>query len=99
MAMLRDRELISSAYLERQVSVRLASGQKVDAVAYIIDPHHVQYCGFDLETQAQMIARAKGGRGLNKDYLFNTLAHLAQLGITDPDLDWLNARVRAIVTA
>ena len=47
-------------------------------------------------TQAQIIARAVGGRGPNTEYLHNTAAHLATLGITDPDLDWLDGRVRAL---
>ena len=96
LAMLRDRELISSAYLECRVRVRLQDGQDVDALAYVIDPDHRQYCQLDLETQAQMIARAQGGRGPNRDYLFNTMAQLAQLGIADPELTALVARVRDI---
>lgn len=96
LAMLRERELISSAYLERWVRVRLQDGQDVAALAYVIDPSHRQYCQFDAETQAQMIARAQGGRGPNRDYLFNTAAQLARLGIADPALTALVARVRDI---
>lgn len=90
---LRERELISSAYLERRVELHLADGRTVLAVAYVIDRDHRQYVQLDLETQAAMIARAVGGRGPNTEYLANTAAHLAQLGIHDPDLDWLAARV------
>jgi hypothetical protein len=43
--------------------------------------------------QAQIIARAIGGRGPNRDYLFNTAAHLRKLGLADADLDWLARRV------
>ena len=43
-----------------------------------------------------MIAGATGGRGRNADYLFNTVAHLADLGIPDDDLADLAARVRAL---
>lgn len=93
--MLRDRELISSAYLERLVPLATDSGP-LDAVAYVIDPAHEQYCGFDLETQAQMIARAVGGRGPNPEYLFRTAAHLAEMGIADPDMKWLVTRVKAL---
>ena len=96
LAMLRERELISSAYLERWVQVILADGRQITALAYVIDPAHRQYCQFDAETQAQMIARARGGRGLNRDYLFNTAAHLAQLGIADPTLSALVGRVRGL---
>jgi cation transport protein ChaC len=37
-----------------------------------------------------------GGRGPNTEYLFNTAAHLGELGITDPELDWLSRRVREV---
>jgi cation transport protein ChaC len=52
-----------------------------------------------MEEQAQIIARAVGGRGPNAEYLFNTAAHLAEIGLADPDLDWLAARVREIGNA
>ena len=94
---LRERELISSAYLERVLPVTLATGIDVPALVYVIDPHHVQYCGgLGLEEQAQIIATAHGGRGPNRDYLFATASHLHDLGIADADLDWLAARVRAL---
>jgi len=98
LAALRERELISSAYLEREVELALTDGRTVRALAYVIDPAHAQYCGgLPLEEQAQIIARAQGGRGPNRDYLWNTAAHLDALGLGDPDLDWLAARVRALV--
>lgn len=94
---LRERELISSAYLEKDLSIALADGQHVTAVTYVIDPHHVQYCGgLPLEEQARIIARAVGGRGPNTEYLFNTTSHLAEIGLHDPDLEWLAERVRAL---
>lgn len=94
LAMLRDRELVSSAYLERDLAIELETGQRVTAVTYVIDPDHVQYCGgLPLEEQAQTIARAVGGRGANRDYLFNTAAHLRELGLPDAELDWLARRV------
>ncbi|MGR3760046.1 gamma-glutamylcyclotransferase [Roseobacteraceae bacterium NS-SX3] len=97
LAELRERELISSAYLERDLEVELADGTSVTAVTYVIDPHHAQYCGgLSLEEQAQMIAHAVGGRGPNTEYLFNTAAHLAEIGLHDRDLDWLAGRVRQI---
>lgn len=98
LAALRARELVSSAYLERVLPVRLADGRQVSAVCYVIDPGHAQYCGgLTLEDQARIIARARGERGPNCDYLFNTAAHLHELGLADPDLDWLAARVRALL--
>ena len=90
---LRDRELISSAYLEEWVPVSLTGGQTQQALAYVIDPDHVQYCDLDLEDQAHIIAHATGGRGSNRDYLNATAGHLTELGIADPDLNWLVDRV------
>lgn len=97
LAQLRERELISSAYLEREVSLRLADGRDQTALAYVIDPDHDQYCGgLPLAEQARIIAHAIGGRGPNRDYLFATADHLAELGIADADLTWLAAQVRAM---
>jgi len=93
LAELRERELISSAYLEKTLPLALADGREVQALAYVISRDHVQYCQFDLETQAQMIARAVGGRGPNPEYLYNTAAHLVKMGIHDPDMAWLVDRV------
>ena len=94
---LRERELVSAAYLEKTLQLDLADGRQVAAVTYVIDPHHVQYCGgMALEDQAQIIARAVGGRGPNSEYLFNTAAHLHELGIQDAELDWLADRVQAL---
>lgn len=96
-AYLRERELISSAYLEKIHSVELRSGDVVDAVCYVIDEAHVQYCGaLELEEQAGIIATAIGGRGPNTEYLYNTAQHLRELGIEDVDLNWLENRVKQI---
>lgn len=97
LAYLRERELISSAYVERNLEVELQVGTQVTAVTYVIDPDHVQYCGgMPLEQQAQIIAHAVGGRGPNTEYLYNTAGHLNDIGLSDPDLDWLTERVRQI---
>jgi glutathione-specific gamma-glutamylcyclotransferase len=94
---LRERELISSAYVEQTHEVMLRDGRAVQAVCYVIDADHVQYCGgLPLEEQAGIIAQAVGGRGPNDEYLYNTAAHLRALGIEDHDLNWLEARVRAL---
>lgn len=94
---LRERELISSAYVEKELDITLADGRVVTAVIYVIDEAHDQYCGdLGLEEQAQIIARAVGGRGPNTEYLFNTADHLVSVGLEDDALNWLAARVREI---
>jgi cation transport protein ChaC len=95
--MLRERELISSAYVEKELTITPLSGDPVVAVTYVIDADHDQYCGgLPLEEQAHIIARAIGGRGPNTEYLYNTTAHLAEIGLHDSDLEWLTSRVRAL---
>jgi glutathione-specific gamma-glutamylcyclotransferase len=97
---LRARELISAAYLETVQTVTLDSRDVVEALVYVIDRAHWQYCGgLPLEEQATIIAGAAGGRGANRDYLFQTAAHLTELGLADPDLDWLATRVRVLTQA
>ena len=97
LAYLRERELISSAYLEVIAPVALADGRSVKAVAYVMDQNHVQYTGaLSLERQAHVIAAGEGGMGRNDDYLYSTVAHLDELGCPDPDLSQLASMVRAI---
>lgn len=94
---LRARELISAAYLEETHPLTLDDGRVVEAVVYVIDPAHEQYCGaLTLEDQAQRIAGAVGGRGPNCDYLHQTAEHLAALGLPDAELEWLSDRVKVL---
>ena len=95
---LRERELISSAYVERQLPVVLEGGEEVTALVYVVDTAHEQYVAdLTLEDQARIIATAVGGRGPNTEYLWNTAEHLRELGLADADLDWLAGRVRDLV--
>lgn len=97
---LRARELVTSAYLERWLPVTLEDGRVVTAVTYVIDPDHEQYAGgLSPAAQAAIIARAVGGRGPNADYLFNTAAHLAELGLPDPEMEALAEAVRMLRAA
>ncbi|MFN3971436.1 MAG: gamma-glutamylcyclotransferase [Gemmobacter sp.] len=96
LAGLRERELISSAYLEDWLEVE-AEGAALTALCYVINRNHAQYCGgLSAEEQARVIAAARGGKGENCDYLYATAAHLAELGIADAGLERLAARVRAL---
>lgn len=95
LAYLRERELVSAAYLETTVPLRLEDGRRVSSVAYVVDRDHAQYTGpLPFETQAEVIARAHGGRGPNSEYLWNTARHLAELGMEDLDLSQLAEMVR-----
>jgi len=96
LTILRERELISSAYLEEWLEVEI-DGRPEKALTYVIDPLHEQYCGgLALAEQARIIATARGGRGSNRDYLNATARHLHDLGIADSDLDWLVEQVAGL---
>ncbi|MFN3614426.1 MAG: gamma-glutamylcyclotransferase [Rubrimonas sp.] len=94
---LRARELVTYAYREALLPVRLDDGAEVPALAYVVDPAHPQYAGgLPMDEQAAVIARAVGPMGPNREYLWNTTAHLRELGVTDPDLAALEAQVRGL---
>jgi cation transport protein ChaC len=77
LAYLRDRELVTSVYLERMLPIRLESGETVAAVAYIVDRGHEQYAGnLDEPTAASIVSGAVGQAGPNEEYVLNTIAHL-----------------------
>jgi cation transport protein ChaC len=94
---LRERELISSAYFEQEVTLLGRDGSAIRSLAYVVNTDHAQYTGdLPLEEQARIIAAAEGGRGPNHEYLTRTAEGLHALGIGDKDLDWLVARVQQI---
>lgn len=97
-AALRERELISAAYLEVTLPVTLRDGRDVEALCYVINRDHAQYCRLELDEQARIIAHAVGKRGTNRDYLFATVEHLDQLGIADADLGRLATQVKSLIT-
>jgi cation transport protein ChaC len=95
-AYLREREQVTSVYLERLREIRFEDGTGARALTYLVDRRHGQYAGkLDEETQLRMVAEAHGRSGANRDYVINTAAHLAELGMPDPLLDRLSARLLA----
>jgi len=95
LAALRQRELVSSAYIETALALSLADGRSITATTFIVDVAHEQYCpALTPEEQAGIIALATGGRGRNRDYLEETVARLNALGIPDAGLADLSHRVR-----
>jgi cation transport protein ChaC len=99
-AYLRERELVSYAYLEARLPVRLETGEAVEALTYVTDPDHPQYRGgLSLEEQAEIIAHARGPMGPNAEYLLQTEASLLGHGLADPDIATLSSLVRARLAA
>ena len=98
---LREREQVNMVYMEQTAPVRLLDGQgkgrEVEALTYVADHTHVQYAGkLPLEEQAAIVRAAHGGAGPNVDYVLNTVDHLVDIDIEDPELFALANRLRAI---
>ena len=93
LAAVRARELISGVYAEIAAPVRLDDGRRLSATTYAAKRDHEQYAG-DLAPAevARFVAQGVGGAGPNVDYVRNTHAHLAGLGIAD-------ARLTAVIEA
>ena len=93
-AYLRGRELVTGVYLERRVIARMADGREATALAYVADRRHPQYAGpLEPERLLSIVAQGVGQSGANIDYVLNTQAHLRELGIRDPALEWLAAQL------
>lgn len=84
---LRERELVTSVYLEKTVGIRFAEGGCVNALAYVVDRSHCQYAGrLPYEEMARLVAEGVGINGDNPAYVRNTYEHLLQLDIRDEEL-------------
>jgi cation transport protein ChaC len=81
------REMVTPVYRPRLQKVYYA-GTMVVALTFVVDRRHPQYAGkLAAETAAMTVGGARGQSGCNKDYLVNTVAHLEELGIYDPQLN------------
>ena len=82
---LRERELVTSVYIETVVRIETREGLRRDAVTYVADTAHDQYvAALDFEAMVETIASASGIAGPNYEYAINTWANLSGLGIDDP---------------
>lgn len=93
------RELITNVYCPRFLAVDLLGEageppQRVRAYSYVADAQHPQYAGgLALADKARLIAQGCGSGGPCRDYLDNTVAHLAEMGIEDYHLRALHRYV------
>jgi cation transport protein ChaC len=82
------REMVTSVYVPKMVRIKLSgSNEMVQALTFVADPSHEQYCGKPgIEEAARIIASAHGRGGPNRDYLKSTIDHLDEFGISDGPL-------------
>nr|WP_306268397.1 gamma-glutamylcyclotransferase [Pararhizobium sp. IMCC3301] len=96
LAYLRKREQATMVYKEATRTVRLASGESVSALSYLVDRDHEQYAGkLDLQEQLALVQASHGQSGPNTDYVMNTQAHLKETGTHDPALSWLTRQLQS----
>ncbi|WP_062016644.1 gamma-glutamylcyclotransferase [Aureimonas sp. AU4] len=91
---LRERELVTNVYLETVLPVRLGDGRLVRAVTYVVDRGHAQYAGrIEVADAARLVARSHGQSGPNVDYVRSALTEIRALGLSDPWLEGVVARL------
>lgn len=91
---LRERELVTDVYRERQVKLDFGSDEGDTGLTYVADRAHAQYAGrLERRRLLELVCGSSGQAGANADYVLNTQAHLAALGIHDAGLEWLAAQL------
>jgi len=96
-AYLRERELVTSVYLEKVLPLRFCDGGAAEAVAYVVDRGHCQYAGrLPVEQTVRLVSEGVGVSGDNPAYVRNTYEHLLRLGIRDDRLAEVAQRVDAM---
>lgn len=93
-AYLAERELVSNVYKEQFVCLELEGGNKVPALTYIVDETHAQFADLgSVDELGEIVSKAQGSAGTNRDYVFNTLTQLRHLDIHDEELENLSAHM------
>ena len=89
-AYLDARELLDVyVYERRRLPLRLLAGDReVEAWCYVARPEHAHYAGnLDAAAVLDCVRRGHGLAGSCADYVRNTVAHLREMRIDEPDLE------------
>ena len=96
-----NREMIGGSYIPKVVKLHTVNGKKreiVSAIAFTMNRSHENYTGkLDPKVMAKVIGSAEGPFGKCRDYLFNTVNHLDNLGLSDKKLSELVKLVRITI--
>ena len=91
------REMVSGAYEPRWVSADVEGVKRLRVLTFAINRSHPRYEGrLEPEMAAQRISQSQGILGTNREYLYRTVKHLAELGIDDGPMRSLERRVRVL---
>ncbi|MEX0627464.1 MAG: gamma-glutamylcyclotransferase [Cucumibacter sp.] len=90
-AYLVEREARGDAYRESWRNVDLSTGERVKALAFMVNRAAPNYAGkLPREELLRLVRQGTGSMGRNADYVINTARHLGELGFGDELLDWLS---------
>ena len=95
-AYLDEREQITKVYCPRFIDAQLNDGRTVSTYTFVARHEHEQYSKLSIDEQAHLVATGKGDRGTALDYLANTIKHIDELGISDPQLHEVYAKAQTL---
>jgi cation transport protein ChaC len=96
-AYLREREQVTSVYVEtsRRITLATAPLRDVMALVFLVDRSHPQYAGrLNLEHQAHLVRQGHGRSGANLDYVLSTIAEIEAQGCHDAGLHAIAERLK-----
>jgi cation transport protein ChaC len=94
---LREREQVTSVYLEtlRRITLATTPTRDVTALVYVVNRGHVQYAGrLDLDRQVHLVRQGHGRSGANRDYVLSTVAEIEAQGCHDSGLHAIAQRLK-----
>jgi cation transport protein ChaC len=94
---LREREQVTSVYLEtlRRITLATTPTRDVSALVYVVNRGHVQYAGrLDLDRQVHLVRQGHGRSGANRDYVLSTVAEIEAQGCHDSGLHAIAQRLK-----
>jgi cation transport protein ChaC len=98
-AYLREREQVTSVYLEttRRIELEDEARRHVRALCYIVDRGHVQYAGrLTVAESLHFVRQGHGQSGANRDYVLETVRALEDLGYRETELHLLAERLKGV---
>ena len=93
------REMLAGSYVPTFAPVETPQGTIEEAVTFVINRQSSRYVQLDIEETARLIATGRGVRGTCLEYLENLADRLELLGLDDPAIRELRARVRRLLEA
>ena len=98
-AYLREREQVTSVYLEtmRRIALEDETRRQVRALCYAVDRGHVQYAGrLSVDESVHYVRQGHGRSGNNRDYVIETVRALEALGYRETELHLIAERLKGV---